>query len=497
VLAALRWRADIFAQAQPTVIRRLAKGRREEVPDHYAWKVLRNPCAWQTGFRWRHLNMIRAQLGNAYNIIVAGGGSLAQELRPVDVRAKIHAKAQRADGSLVYEYRPYNEPARDIGQENVLHFRGFSIDGIEGVAMSTLIRNSVAIALLAERHIATSLRRGARIAGLLVPEGDPGGKFNRQQLAESVNETFSAPEVSGALGVLPYGVKFQAISMDNQKAQLLEIREFQVGDILRFLGVPGVVVGFGDKTSTFASAEAFFAEAERCVLPWVTNFEAEEMKSLLPADSNLQIKHNLDSVLRAETLKRYDALFKASGRAWITGNEARGTEDMDPIDDDPTMDSVAPPPNTNGGEGGDPSQTTKPAGARPPAKPKPAPPVPADDGEAALVERLRWSALQAWTSIAAHVVRREVADLTAAALRFHAEPERWRAWVGGYYDRHAVTFERSLHLQPSVARACAEEHRAAVLAGGLAAAKEWTNTEDAEGYRVVSKLAWLALGEEA
>lgn len=492
VLAALRWRADIFSQAQPTVVRRLSKGRREEVPDHPVWRLLRNPNAWQTGVRWRHLNMVRAQLGNSYNRMIRVGG-VPGELWPIEKNATMRVVGQRPDGSLVYRYTPPGKPPRDLGQEEVLHFRGFSTDGIEGLNLSTLIRNAVGIALLAEKHIATSLRKGARIAGLLVPEGDPGGRFNREELAKSVNETFSRPDQAGGMGVLPYGVKFQALSMDNQKAQLLELRDFQVGDILRFLGVPGVVVGYADKTATYASAEAFFSEAERCVLPWVVNFEAEEAKQLLDPDGDLRIKHNLDAVLRADTLKRYEALFKASGRAWITGNEARGTEDLDPIDNDPSMDQVAPPPNTNGTERG-----PAPGGsAAPPPKPrqgpKPAPTPTQDDEEQALVDRLRLSAVQAWTDIAARVVRREAADVAAAAARYQAaEPEQWPAWVARYYENRGAVLERALHLAPAVARAYADEHRDELLEAGVAAAERWV----APGAAAISKLAWLALGED-
>lgn len=488
VLAALRWRADIFSQSQPSVIRR-SGNRREEVEDHWAQRVLRTPCTWMTGVRWRHLQMVRAQLGNAYSEIVPGPTTFVEQLRPLDPML-IHFKAQRPDGTLVYEYRRRGGPPEDIGQERILHFRGFSMDGIEGLAMTNMLRNAVGIALLAEKHTATTLRKGARIAGLLIPAGDSGGKEKRQDLADSVNEVFGQHENSGQMGVLPWGVTYQPLAMDNQKAQLMELRDFQVGDILRFLGVPGVVVGWGEKTSTYASADAFFEEAKRCVLPWVVNFEAEEQMALL-TEPGLSIKHNLDAVLRADTIKRYDALNRASGRPWMTGNEARSTEDKDPIDDDPSMDKVAPPPNQNGTEPAAASSGTQ-APPRPAPRKKLAPPA---DEEQALAERFRQSAMRAWMDIAARVVRREISEVESAAPRpRYREADEWRAWVSRFYTRHGSFTAQALHVSPEAASDYVERRREELLAGEpVVVVAGWS----AEYADTVLELAMLALGEDA
>jgi Phage portal protein len=294
------------------------------------------------------------------------------------------------------------------------------------------------------------------------------------------------------MGVLPWGVKFQAISMDNQKTQLLELRDFQVGDILRFLGVPGVVVNWGEKTSTYASADAFFEEARRCVLPWVVNFEAEEMAQLLPPGGDLVIKHNLDAVLRADTLKRYEALQKATGRPWMTGNEARAVEDKDPILDDSSMNAVAPPPNQSGTE---PSPQEKAnAGPKPVPARKPEAPPPSDDEEnAAAVGRLRQSALQAWTTIAGLVVRREVATISMAApMPRYQDATAWRTRVNRFYDEHAEHIARTLHIEPEAARAYTDRRRDELLAGDAATvAAAWA----ADDTDVVIELALLAMGD--
>ncbi|KKK70252.1 hypothetical protein LCGC14_2925840, partial [marine sediment metagenome] len=168
VLAALRFLGDQVSMCPPSTSRKKEQGS-EDLPDHYSHRLLRNPNKWQTGNRWRHLNVVRLKLwGNAYNKIRGGPRFWAEELRPIHP-AHIRVTQQRPDGSLIYRHNPPNAPGRTLGQESVLHFRDVSVDGISGIEIFAAIRNTVAISLMANQHALTFLRKGTRISGLLVP----------------------------------------------------------------------------------------------------------------------------------------------------------------------------------------------------------------------------------------------------------------------------------------------------------------------------------------
>jgi HK97 family phage portal protein len=493
VLAAVRFRANIFSQAQPSVFRQLKVGR-EDVPDSPVRAVLRDPCTWLTGVRWRHLQMMWGQTwGNAYSEIIFGRGATAEELRPINP-GLVSVAEQRNDGSLVYQIQPgkIGDTPRRLGQENLLHFRGPSMNGVTGLPMYSIIRNAIGIAMLAEKHTSMSLKKGSRLAGLLIPKGDIGSddpEKGRKLLADSVNKAFGGVENTGTMGVLPYEVDFKPMAQTNVEAQLIELRDWQVGDLLRFLDVPGVVVGYGEKTATFASADAFFEEARRCVLPWVVNFEAEEEKALLTRGGGLQIKHNLDAVLRADTATRYEALFKAAGRAWLTGNEVREIEDYNPITDDDSMDTVAPPPNTNGSTpSGDPGSEAPPKQlGPPPTRPKPTATM---SDPLATPEALNWQFAYA---DAERTVRREVLSIKGskgapgAAQRFASKPDAWKAWAASYYEKHAVFVASLGRMTEATAREYCQGQRDALLAGGVGVVETWEET-------AVPRLASLILG---
>jgi HK97 family phage portal protein len=494
VLAAVRFRGDSWAMCPPATFRKTPSGRQED-PTHYSQRVLRKPNTWQTGNRWRHLNGVwMATWGNAYNEIVAGASTFAKELRPLHP-SRCRVADQRSDGTLVYRYEPAGEDARTLGQEKVLHFRDLSTDGLSGVPMYKLIRNVVGIALLAERHASTFLRKGARSAGVIVPDR-PLAPEERSDLIDSINKGFGGVQNSGTYGLLPHGVKLEeAPTSTNRDGQVLEIGDQVVRALLQFMGVPGVVVGFADKTATYASAKEFFESGgiKHCVLPILSNVEAEEDAALLVEGDGRFIKHNLDVLLRANTIDRFSALFKAVGGPWMTVNEARRVEDMNE-DPDPRHDEILTPANMSPRD--DPEPDDEP-GAQPPVpnpiepepegemrRPtvapkalKPAPPE-SEDEQAA---RAKLLAEQFALDAAARVVRREIAAVKGpngggAAVKYAKDPEKWRAWALDWYAKHESHVAETLHIPAEAARAYATAQRDALLAGGVAVVETWEET---------------------
>jgi HK97 family phage portal protein len=478
VLAAVRFRGDSVAMCPPSTY--LIQGERRVVDaGHYSHRVLRNPNAWMTGNRWRHLMGVwMATWGNAYSEIVADRDSFAGELRPISP-AHIRIRDQRTDGTLMYEYARPGRAPRELPQERVLHFRDIGTDGLQGLAMYQLIRNAVNIALAAEQHLGTFLRKGSRLSGLVTPS-TPLEKDQRDALRSALNKELGGASNTGAFGVLPFGVEVKPVASTNREAQLSELSDQQVGAILRFLGVPGVVAGYADKTATYASAKEFFESGgiKHCVLPILTNMEAEEEKSLLLPGDGRQIKHNLDALLRANWKDRMAGLVQAVGGPFMSVNEARDIEDMDAIEGE-RYDQPHIPSNMAGA-----ADTEEPAEA-PPQRRRSQTATPAEDEEEARVRARGWQfALDA----AGRVVRREIAAIRDRAPLAARDPEGWREWVSTYYGRHAAHVAETLHLDEPVARQYAEGQRDALLTEGLAQCETWHET-------IPYRLASMAYGD--
>jgi phage portal protein BeeE len=103
------------------------------------------------------------------------------------------------------------------------------------------------------------------------------------------------------------------------------------------------MVMHSDKTSTFASADAFFlAHVIHSLMPWVTRWEQTIERDLLVGTEDLVAKFNVNGLLRGDAASRADFYLKALGgaraeTAYMTRNEVRELEDMDPIEGGDTL----------------------------------------------------------------------------------------------------------------------------------------------------------------
>ena len=133
--------------------------------------------------------------------------------------------------------------------------------------------------------------------------------------------------------VLDMDSTWTPLGMKGVDAEHLDTRRFQIEEICRDLKVFPQMVGYADKTATFASAEAFFlAHVIHTLNPWIENWEQSLARDLFPDEDDIVAKFSMQGLLRGDNAAR--ATFYASGitNGWLTRNEARRLEDLNPIE---------------------------------------------------------------------------------------------------------------------------------------------------------------------
>jgi hypothetical protein len=92
------------------------------------------------------------------------------------------------------------------------------------------------------------------------------------------------------------------------------------------------MVGYSDKTATFASAEAFFlAHVVHSLAPWIENWQQVMARDLFPDEDDISAEFSVQGLLRGDHKTR--AEFYASGivQGYFTRNEVRGWENLNPL----------------------------------------------------------------------------------------------------------------------------------------------------------------------
>jgi len=458
VYAAVRVRSTILAMLPLKMGRHLPNGGREYFNHRLAPVLSRNPNRWQTSFQWRQMMQSHVILrGNGISEIVPGPRGFVDQLVPLHPD-HVELKDQLRDGRLVYEYRPPGTgQLRRLTSDDVLHLMGPSTNGCWGLSVVNLMKDSVGLALATQEHGGRLFNNAPMMKGLIKQTaGRAMDEPAQKALANSFARAHSGANAHG-VAYLPAGMEWQSIGMSNEDAQYLATREFQVADLLRFLSVPGVLVGHADKTSTYASAEQFFQSFFTVHLdPDFVMWEQAICRDLLEEGERETVFAEIvrGGLMRADAKSRAEFYRAMIELGVMTRNEARGLENLNPIEG---LDDPLTPLNMERGAGRDTGRDT---GRAPEATTSAAP-----------VASTQMRSIVAAT--AARLVNKEVARMQHEALKYADNDALWRQSVTAWYERFASEVARDLSLPLPDATAYAVRRREEVLAVGVSVLEVW------------------------
>ncbi|MDQ1081436.1 phage portal protein [Pseudoroseomonas cervicalis] len=371
VLAGARVLAEDVSGLPLKVVRQ-TDDRRTYLSEDPLQQLLDFPNEWQTGREFREQMMLHAVLcgnGIAWKNIVRGE---VRELLPL--HPGWCTTEQNQDWGIVHKVRLPDGTSLTLRPADVLHLRGPSWSGFSGLEVLNLAREAIGLAIATENAHAKLHQNGLQTTGTYSVDGAL-NETQFKQLRAYIEAHYAGPQNAGRPLLLDRSAKFAASSMSGVDAQHLETRKFQIEEIARALRVFPQMIGYSDKASTFASAEAFFlAHVKYSLMPWIDRWEGVIKRDLIGRDRvGVRVKHNVAALERADIKTRYAAYGQGIKDGWLLRNEARGWEDLDEI---PGLSEPLQPLNmaTPGSEGdqqddaldagGQPTKGRRPFGAR-------------------------------------------------------------------------------------------------------------------------------------
>lgn len=311
--------------------------------DHPLYRVLhRRPNGWMTSFELRETMTIHCVLtGNAHAFINRLRGSVAEliPLPPGSVAVK-----QNENYSLEYTITAPSGKTLIVPQEAIWHWRGPSWDAVSGMDVVKLAREAIGLAMSAEESQARMQKNGAAIAGTYSVDGTLNAEQYKAMRAW-LDKEFDGAANLGKTKLLDRNAKFHPQSMTGIDAQLLETRKHQIEEICRSFRVMPIMAGYSDKAATYASAEQMFlAHVVHTLSPWYERIEQSAECNLITekevADGYFT-KFNAAGLMRGSHKDRSEYFAKALGSggspAWMTQDEVRALEELNPMGGDAAM----------------------------------------------------------------------------------------------------------------------------------------------------------------
>lgn len=318
-----------------------AQGERERMrnaPMH--WLLNEQPHAMWTSASWKEWIVRCVSLrGDQHTEILRGSNSAGGQIVGLEPHHPDNVAPRQVGKRLVYDVIDRaTGKIRTVDQDDMLHFAGFGFNGLHSLSV---------IQHAAKQAIGNSLA-SAEYSGRTIGEGampqislEFANKMSPAQAAE-LRQSFVATYTGVGARKLPLvlteGGKANALSISPIDMQLIESRRFEKEDICQALGVPPVLIGDNDKTSSWGTGieQITLGFVKFTVKPMLVRWE-EEINRKFFRNAGQFVEFELDGLLRGDS-KAQSEVFKAAlggpgaGDAYMTINEVRKLKNLPRID---------------------------------------------------------------------------------------------------------------------------------------------------------------------
>jgi HK97 family phage portal protein len=256
VLACATMLAEDVAKLPWSVFRHAADKSRTEATDHFLYDLLHEPNEWMNGLEFREMLQIGLILrGNGYAIIKRDGRGRPIALIPwnpdrvMEWVATTGALYYRMLAHNIHEQALLNDLVPQLAgsqqllpAEDMLHIRGFSLDGLLGMSRISLAREAIGLGLAQEQQAARWMGNGAKPSGMLTTDQ----KLNddtKARLKADIETNWRGLQNSGKMVIGEQGLKFQPFSMTSSDLEFIASRQFQLQDVARIFRIPPHMIG--------------------------------------------------------------------------------------------------------------------------------------------------------------------------------------------------------------------------------------------------------------
>jgi len=331
VMACVRVIAESVAMLPLIIYRRLPNGDKERAPDHPLFDLLHNqPNNWQTSYEfWEMLVGHVGLRGNAYAEIVPGRRGAVTQLIPLNPDTV--TVEQLGNGTLRYKIKRADNTFRILPQQQVLHIRDLSHNGITGITRIQLHAETVALALAAQIYGSKFFSNDATGRAVLQTDAvlDPEARKNLRDSWLAANTGLANAH---KVAVLEEGLKYQQIGVSNEDAQFLQTRKFQVEEIARMFRTPLHKIQNLDK-ATFSNIEQQAIEfVTDTLMPWLVRIEKAILRDLITESAEFFAEFLVTGLLRGDTKSRFEAYAIGINTGFMSRNEVRRLENLNAAD---------------------------------------------------------------------------------------------------------------------------------------------------------------------
>lgn len=287
-----------------------------------------------TPHEWKETTLLHLLLhGNAYlaHVFNQGGqviGAVPVHPLAVQVEWELNERGYKT-GRKVFRAILDDGSRRNFTQASMTQIMGPSLDGLRGLSVIGVARNSLATTIAADRSAARMFGNGALISGLVTPDEDM-TKAEAEEVKAGLDRKLGGWENAGQIALVNRKLHFTPWTMSAEDAQFLQSRQFQIEEISRWTGVqPHLLMQTEKQTSWGTGVEVQERGLSRFTLAgWTSRIEQRFTRLL---NGPVFVEFDFAGLEKPTPEQEIDLLIKQVEAGLITPNEARKIRNLPPV----------------------------------------------------------------------------------------------------------------------------------------------------------------------
>ena len=284
-------------------------------PAHDLIKI--KPNAYQTAFEfWETITASALIYGMGYAVIERDERGFAIALHPVHAS---DVDLREVKGERVYIVKDFGA----VRPENMLE-----IANLQRMSPIRLHRDNLGLAKSAQDFGAEYFGQSGQMTGVLTSDQP----LKKEQM-DIIQGSWNHGAAQAGTKLMPFGFKYQRISISPDEAQFIETRAFQAQEICRIYNVPPALVMLPGQTTYSNTEQQNLMYARHTIVPWTQRIEQEVDRKLIPAFQRPEIytKFRLVDLQRGDTTARANYFTQMLQAGVLSINEVRAEEELNPV----------------------------------------------------------------------------------------------------------------------------------------------------------------------
>jgi HK97 family phage portal protein len=331
VFACVRVLAETKASLPLKLYKKGPKGEKKEANDISLHMVLTYKANEEmTPFNWKEASMTSLCLGgNSFSQKLVNISGDIVGIYPLDyTKVKMD---RNSDNRLIYKIHSKD---KEYTRDTIFHVPGLSFDGISGLTPIGYAAKAIELGLIYENFGVNFFNNSAIPSGVIYTEG-PLGDAAFARFKKDFKKNYAGMINKGVPMILEAGMKYNALNINQSDAQFLESKKFQLEDIARIYRVPLHLIQNLDRATNNNIEHQSLEFVMYTMLPWCKRDEENiNMQLLTPEQqkAGYYVEYKMDSLLRGDAASRATAYATARQWGWMSVNDIRRLENMNPID---------------------------------------------------------------------------------------------------------------------------------------------------------------------